>query len=498
METTISSIPKNQTAGRLSIISHLLHLLDLNTILYCHWKSNEHLDASMTGDTDLDLLFDISQQQRVEALLGYSGFRRFEPIKLKKYADIEDYLGLDPFSGKLVHVHAHFRLTLGEPGLKGYQLDLEKKILDNRMYDTRFKIYRIHPAMEWTLLQFRTALKMRHRDWIRERLARKTFQAPANVLRELNWLRKECSAEDLKATLNDLMPGSESIGGLLLLDPSIQRATKIKRFIHRYFKDARLYSPAGSLIRRWYRELSLKIQKKVYRLTKEPRPLRRVYPEGGKIIAVIGADGSGKSTIIQKLQSTFQQKIDVYRIYFGRSGKKSILIKSLIRLQRFFSKRNNPALKNVATFFRCLEAMLLASAKETNRRRMLKARNRGMLVICDRYPQSQIYGYNDGPLLQELTRSGNGMFRSFAAAEMNFYRRFEKTSPDIVFKLLASVDVIESRKPGQTPRPILERKLEGIQQLEFGNGCRVINVNAALPLPNVLSIIKQEIWQSYH
>ena len=31
-------------------------------INYCHFKSNEHLDASFKGLTDLDVLFDIKQK----------------------------------------------------------------------------------------------------------------------------------------------------------------------------------------------------------------------------------------------------------------------------------------------------------------------------------------------------------------------------------------------------------------------------------------------------
>ena len=34
-----------------------------------HWKSNEHLGASMTGDTDLDILFDNNNKEKLIEIL---------------------------------------------------------------------------------------------------------------------------------------------------------------------------------------------------------------------------------------------------------------------------------------------------------------------------------------------------------------------------------------------------------------------------------------------
>ena len=51
---------------------------------------------------------------------------------------------------------------------------------------------------------------------------------------------------------------------------------------------------------------------------------------------------------------------------------------------------------------RVVWALALAVEKRSKMRRARRARNRGMLVLCDRYPQTKILGFNDGPLLAGL------------------------------------------------------------------------------------------------
>ena len=56
-------------------------------------------------------------------------------------------------------------------------------------------------------------------------------------------------------------------------------------------------------------------------------------------------------------------------------------------------------LKRKVSLARAIWAVVLAWEKRAKLRRAVRARNRGMIVICDRFPQTQVMGYNDGPLL---------------------------------------------------------------------------------------------------
>ena len=65
------------TTVSLGVLTSLFRRLHAEDIAYCHWKSNEHLAASMVGDTDLDLLVDRNAAQPLARILGELDVKRF-------------------------------------------------------------------------------------------------------------------------------------------------------------------------------------------------------------------------------------------------------------------------------------------------------------------------------------------------------------------------------------------------------------------------------------
>ena len=189
--------------SKLSQIKLLFDTLHKNDIMYCHWKSNQHLNASMTGTTDLDILFCEKQKVKIESILNNLGFKLFNAIKQKHYKDIVDFIGLDLETGKVIHLHTHYRLTLGEPYLKGYQLEFEEKILESRVFNEDFGIYCVHPAFELILLFLRESLKIRHRDVLLIYLKIKEHSRE-NILREYNWLRARVTDSEIHTILKTI------------------------------------------------------------------------------------------------------------------------------------------------------------------------------------------------------------------------------------------------------------------------------------------------------
>lgn len=498
------AIEKNQPVT-LPLIKRLLDSLHLQQVLYCHWKSNEHLGASMSGDTDLDVLFD--RREEVEPLLRQLGFKKFEPVPQKQYSHIVDFIGLDLESGKLVHLHAHFRLTMGEAYLKSYQLPFEEMVLASRVYDRAHGIYCIQPEWELVLLFIREALKLRTRNRISSLLWNRNTVSK-NSLCEWSWLRQRCQDDQLRSIMQQVFPRNMEVHAIVSGTMDRKQLLQLAAILKKQFRKYRSFSPLHATLLRWYREVSIKWNRKWQQWLHLPALSRRTNPRGGFVVAVIGADGSGKSTVTRDLEKTFRTKLDLFRVYFGRGdGRMSLSRKILAAMKNRLMKKQTArqgeqktgaTIKKqglAACLYKSLEALIVASEKSSNLERMQTARKKGMLVICDRFPQNQVMGYNDGPLLQFLAGARNLLFRWAARRERKLYDRAAKNPPDLVIKLIADASVVAARKPGETPVPLLVSKIEGIRNLAFEN-CTVKTIDASQPLDKVLFQVRKAIWTS--
>ena len=104
-------------------------------------------------------------------ILACNGLKRFTATPLRSYPGIEDYLTLDDDdTGRLVHLHLHYQLTLGEPFLKGYRLPWEPLLLSTRRMDAEHGITVADANLEFLLVVVRERL-LRLRNMFRMRLA---------------------------------------------------------------------------------------------------------------------------------------------------------------------------------------------------------------------------------------------------------------------------------------------------------------------------------------
>ena len=99
----------NDSAGALDLVSTLCRLLDEEPVSYCHWKSNEAIDRSASGDNDLDLLVHRPDSARFEQILRRLGFREAQPPGWKRLPGVYHAYGVDAPTGRRVHIHAHDR-----------------------------------------------------------------------------------------------------------------------------------------------------------------------------------------------------------------------------------------------------------------------------------------------------------------------------------------------------------------------------------------------------
>jgi thymidylate kinase len=481
------------TAPCLAEISALFRLLHEAGVEYCHWKSNEHLRASLLGDTDLDVLVSRKHVQTLGRILGGTGFKRCLTAAPRKYPAIESYLGFDGETGRLIHLHVHYQLTLGERNLKGYRLPWEHLLLSRRIYSEPEGLYVADPHLELLVLVIRAALKQRARDRLLAALGRSRI--PLGVHREFRWLVDRVDRQELAGLASDLV-GARAAAVLDELAASSLSPRALARFraalvpsAHEY----RSYRAFGAPCRRWWRELMM---------VGAPR-LRP--PQGGLVIVLLGADGSGKSTLTRELTRWLSRNLDVASVYFGSGqGPISLPRRALQRAAAVFKRARPKARASVpatrrgdgTSRLRTAGELLWISSLANERRRRAdrarRARNQGTIVVCDRLPQSQTEG-NDGPFLSHWLDHPSWPRRTVARQELAGILYVERLRPDLVIKLGVTRDVAIQRKP-ETPLQLLEARMRVVEQLRFGEETRVVEIDATRSLEEVMLEAKRAIW----
>jgi thymidylate kinase len=215
----------------------------------------------------------------------------------------------------------------------------------------------------------------------------------------------------------------------------------------------------------------------------------------GMLVAVIGSDGSGKSTLSRDLYQRLESEMDAAHLYFGSGDGPSSLLRRPMKAakDRFLGSKEStrgPAGDGQRPggpwipAARVVWALALAAEKQRKLRAALRARDAGAVVVCDRYPQVQFPGQNDGPLLWRWSRSGSWLLRRLAAWEARPYELAARSSPDLVLRLDVDTDTASSRRP-RLGREYLEERIALIRSLHF-YGSSVAEIDARLPYPVVL------------
>lgn len=486
-------------------IRNMLDSLHAENIVYCHWKSNQHLERAVNGGTDLDMLFKPSQREAVEKILNECGLKRFRATPMMQYNAIEDFIGFDKETAKIWHLHLHYRLTLGEKHLKGYTTPWTDYILANRIYNPELKVYCSGPEDEYFLIMLRIALKLRWRDY-----GRKLGQ---DDIIEIGWLKERTQKHQVieiaKKHLGDKC--AQAYGELLSMDLSEKRDLfQLQRLLRSSMKQFTAFNAATSYFRRTWREifwLRIGINRKLG--LNQASTSRRVSPAGGAVVALLGCDGAGKSTTLDYLMREFSKKIDVINVYMGSGDGSSSILRYPLRLvaKKVRGKGLGRSIKQETYesievrqqfkaqaygWARIIWAVVLALEKKNKLKTITKARNNGILVLVDRYPQVEIMDYNDGPLLTQYTESRSPKLRSIANWEIAIYRSAYRNPPDLVVKLMVPPEVAIERKPEMTITQI-ERKTAAIKKIDLSPNSVEIDTTQ----DRILSFgqVMEQIWK---
>src|SRR6185312_7207864 len=102
----IPEVEARDGSGPLALVVDLCDRLRTAGVRYSHWKSNDAIDRSASGENDLDLLVDRRSLPAFLDVLAVCGFRPARPPRRRRVPGVLHFYGVDEPTGRFVHVDA--------------------------------------------------------------------------------------------------------------------------------------------------------------------------------------------------------------------------------------------------------------------------------------------------------------------------------------------------------------------------------------------------------
>ena len=483
----------------LDLVVKLCSALAVEEIDYCHWKSTTAIERSANGDNDLDLLVNRAHVQRFMEILDHLGFKSATLASKDKLPGVLDYYGFDCPSGRLIHVHAHFQLILGSDLSKNYRLPLEQAYLASATERAMFRI----PAPEFELVIFVIRMVLKHSTWdsllmrhgslsLSEHGELDDLATPMNLERVSAILEKHIPYLDralFDACLRTLQPNC-ALGARILTGERLQKA----------LSPCARYPQPVDIVRKFAHRVEQSIQARIFR-----RNSRHYMANGGLLIAIVGGDGAGKSTVIDELYTWLAKKINVVKLHMGKPNWSwmTIAVRGTLKIGTLlglypFERISEQDIYTVGTnsnqFLGYPSLIRMVCTARDRYLTYLKARrfsSNGGLVLCDRYslPGFMIM---DGPQCSRVTKSVkcNWVINLLVKLETSYYRRI--VLPDLLIVLKINPEIAVQRKVDESETSVRARSQE-VWELEW-EGLPAHIIEADKSQAEVLAEIKSLVW----
>ena len=473
-----------------------------NSVTYCHWKGNEprHLEKGLNGESDMDVLLSNEDKEKGRETLHSLRFIQCKSQFGSRYPNVEDWIGFDQETGKLVHLHLHFEMVTGHDGLKEFNLPWRQEALESRVLDKRTGIYVMNPNLELVTLYARICLKSKIKQVIKAIINKYDLRTgfKKDPTEEIKYLKKHVNWKEIDRIIYNYYPQKKHENLVQILQQGQLKSSSflslfvtnwmtMRNFSRYSYITLLLLVPFYSFVLRVIGRLkSHNVGNNIYR--------KVVWGGKGLSIAFLGQDGSGKSTVTSDLQKWLSWKFESKIFYLGSGDQYKTHekgLKAMLKGSSFLEK----------VLRRCLTIIInikwgsyVTSQVEKSSHYISK----GGIAIFDRFPQIQYFGINDGPKLRANVFKNldskvlNPLILFLCKKEENSIKKATLTPPDIVIKLLLPPEESIRRKPFEKYENV-KQKHEIIKNLRFDNSS-VYEVDATQDYQNEILTIKKIIW----
>ncbi|WBO21034.1 nucleoside/nucleotide kinase family protein [Sphingomonas abietis] len=215
------------------------------------------------------------------------------------------------------------------------------------------------------------------------------------------------------------------------------------------------------------------------------------------LIAIVGSDGSGKSTVGQALLEWMGEQRPAMLCHLGKqSGNLGRAIGRMPMIGRRMDRTIQKTVKDAGSRKGPSPIAALAiyafSLRRLRRfRRMLAMRRQGIAILADRFPQLDVPDGLDGPGFGKV-RHDRGIARTLAVREQKHFEWMTAHAPDLVIRLHVDVETAMLRKPDHDPAA-LAKKIARISDLRFGGTVPIVDIDTSQPLAIVVAEAKAAV-----
>jgi len=474
------------------VVAELVRALDRSATGYCHFKSNNTLSEALNGVGDLDFLVDEKRRDVFETVIARLGFVSAASRGGLSNPFVVHYYGYDETDGAIIHLHVYYRLITGGSLVKNYHVPLESALLHNLERKLGVPV----PLKEFDLFFFvvRKSLEMpsllEHYLFVKDREA---------IAKELDYLREGLAPEALDRARSRALP---SLDGKLLRGcwTALQDAGPLERVA----SGIRMRRAMGGAVRA---PLLISLERvrlfvrAVWRARLGIKAKDRHLSTGGKVIAFVGAEASGKSTLSRASADWLGEHFDVRHVHLGKPSRTiftwplwltvrcGVWVKTVLRLPKRKSVPPAPGTSEPEFLPSPFVLVLNALDRRIAARAVWRLAKNATIVIADRYP-GKPQGQTDGPRI----RARGWLTAILAGWEASLYRGIP--APDLVFHARAPLDTILARNRNRRdpePDDFVRWRHREAEGLTF-EGARQISIDTSEPLASSLLQVKRQIW----
>ena len=480
--------------------------LNASNIFYGIYKNTRSLDAALSGREDFNVLVARENYGRFcEILLRHGALRTAcNPFHDNAHPGREDWFVPDYDTASLLHFDVHVDVYAGFRHNKRYRLNAPSMITQWQVHRTNYIDIPMALAADETKIS----------------LAKAIFDnSPLSITRLAQHAIPEHYVSEIKSA-----PGGEKTIEYPAhrQDPIAVRLCWQDRGAHADTRDlARLrahirqlngYSLSRALVSAGL-HLARKAGYVAMRLLTLVRPglviAKRRPVSGGMVVALIGPDGTGKSTQTNRLKEIFSQKFDCHAVYLGSGYSRGALIRNMARgiydrnrssvkaslAERPTGPRGRTSLKHrILTLARAVWAVWLARQRLAEIQKARRMAVRGVIVFSDRWPQAIQPGYLDGPMTNLNAPINIPGYAALARMEWSLYRKMASFRPDLIIHLMADYQLSADRKPGDLTPEEFNKRATLMQQMRDADP-KIETVDAAMPLEDVTRTIFRKVWK---